>query len=276
MNGRNILFIMLLCILTTNTQKTTAQALKALMARQTGIIEGKAEQNSRKETCCNFYNNDWCDYYLCCRNDKAYNLHPGKNTLFVAPDKSKIYNPAKEEFQYRYYRGIFPKKFNIETPYALPVKNGVRTAWRTDRHETKKTLCFKIEKEDTVYATRGGILCKIPSSRFILIYHPDHTFAAYIGIRDKFVKPGDDVRTGQAIGIARQDNISISFFFLDKNKFEASADMGYPYSHFVPTFRTDRGDVRPVERKFYRVVTDDALIMQDMSKKEQKKYLKHK
>ncbi len=52
--------------------------------------------------------------------------------------------------------------------------------------------------------------------------------------------------------------------------------MGYPYSHFVPTFRTDRGDVRPVERKFYRVVTDDALIMQDMSKKEQKKYLKHK
>lgn len=269
-------FIFTLLILHTSTQPATAQALKALMSHQPNIIESKLELNSRQQYECNYYNYDECDYFLQRRNDKSYNLHPGKNTLYIIQKKDKIYNPAKEATRYHYCRGIFPKNFNISTPYALPVKNGTRTAWITDKKEAFKTLCFKTEKTDTIYATRGGILCKTPSSRFILIYHPDNTFAAYIGLCDKFVSPGDKVITGQPIGIAGKDNISISFFFLDKNKIQATETSGYPYSHFVPTFRTDKGDVRPIERRFYRAVTDDALIMQDMSKKEQKKYLKHK
>lgn len=257
-------------------QHAGAQIAKILMAHDVNMIESRYEKNSRQQYEQNYYNNDWCDYYLFRRNDRSYNLHPGKNTAFIVPQKEKIYNPAKEATQYRYYRGIFPDDFNVNTPYALPVKSGTRTAWRTDRHETYKTLNFKTGRGDTIYATRGGTLCKTPSSRFILVYHPDHTFAVYAGLRDKFAAPGDRIRTAQPIGIAGQDNISISFFFLDKNKFNGPDAAGYPYSHFVPTFRTEQGDIRPIERKFYRAVTDDALIMQDMSKKEQKRYLKHK
>ena len=267
--------LVLLC-LSACLQPAGAQIAKMLMAHDVNMIESRYEKNSRQQYEQNYYNNDWCDYYLYRENDKSYNLHPEKNTVFTVPQKNSIYNPAKEATRYRYYRGAFPEHFNINTPYALPVKNGTKTAWRTDRREAYKTLNFKTEKGDTIYATRGGTVCKTPSSRLILVYHADHTFAVYTGLRDKFATPGDKIRTAQPIGTAGQDNISISFFFLDKNKFDASGATGYPYSHFVPTFRTDKGDVRPDEHKFYRAATDDALIMQDMSKKEQKKYLKNK
>ncbi len=48
------------------------------------------------------------------------------------------------------------------------------------------------------------------------------------------------------------------------------------YSHFTPVFRTTEGDVKPEERKMYTAWVDDGLIMLDMTKREQKKYLKRK
>ena len=65
--------------------------------------------------------------------------------------------------------------------------------------------------------------------------------------------------------------VSISYFFLDKNKFNANLPSGYPYSHFTPVFRTTEGDIKTKEKKEYY-----SVIMQDMSKREQKKYLKKK
>ena len=47
-----------------------------------------------------------------------------------------------------------------------------------------------------------------------------------------------------------------------------------PYSHFIPVFRTTEGDVKPEEKTIYQAVTDHDLIMQDMSKRDKKKYMK--
>ena len=41
-------------------------------------------------------------------------------------------------------------------------------------------------------------------------------------------------------------------------------------------FRTAEGDVKLKERSYYQALTDDELIMQDMDKREKKKYLKQK
>ena len=90
------------------------------------------------------------------------------------------------------------------------------------------------------------------------------------------VQPGEAILTGQPIGLAGSNGISISFFFLDKNKFTGEKFNGYPYSHFIPMFRTAEGDVKLKERSYYHALTDDELIMQDMDKREKKKYLKQK
>ena len=91
-----------------------------------------------------------------------------------------------------------------------------------------------------------------------------------------FIHPGEEVLVGQPVGLAGEMGVSISYFFLDKNKFNANLPSGYPYSHFTPVFRTTEGDIKTKEKKEYYSIIDDALIMQDMSKREQKKYLKKK
>ena len=138
---------------------------------------------------------------------------------------AQVDNSFKSASSYTFYRGKFPKDFNIQTPYALPVKNNQKTAWKTDPREPFKTLNFHIKQGDTIYATRSGIAC-------------------------------------------------ISFFFLDENKFKGGLSSGYPYSHFIPVFRTTEGDVKPEEKTIYQAVTDHDLIMQDMSKRDKKKYMK--
>ena len=70
--------------------------------------------------------------------------------------------------------------------------------------------------------------------------------------------------------------MSLSFFFLDRNKFDGYEAAGYMYTHFIPVFRTSAGDVRPEEQTAYVSVVDDGLIMQDMSRKEQKRYLRER
>lgn len=93
-------------------------------------------------------------------------------------------------------------------------------------------------------------------------------------INENFIEPGEEVQVGQAIGKAGPTGAAISFFFLDENKFKGGLSSGYPYSHFIPVFRTTEGDVKPEEKTIYQAVTDHDLIMQDMSKRDKKKYMK--
>lgn len=253
---------------------TSAQSLRKLLERPVNIIESKWETNPQGARELNYYNEDYCDYYLFRQNDRSYNLNPGKNTIFKIEKDSKAENPFKRASTYRFYRGKFPKNFQINTPYALPVKNDKKTGWQTDPREPLKTMNFRIKEGDTIYATRSGIACQTVHPMHLLIYHPDQTFAAYLVMNEKFIDPGETVRVGQPVGIAGRTGVSISFFFLDENKFQDNLPSGYPYSHFVPVFRTTEGDMKLKEKTFYQPATDDELIMQDMTKREQKKYLK--
>ena len=96
----------------------------------------------------------------------------------------------------------------------------------------------------------------------------------YLVMNENFIEPGEEVQVGQAIGKAGPTGAAISFFFLDENKFKGGLSSGYPYSHFIPVFRTTEGDVKPEEKTIYQAVTDHDLIMQDMSKRDKKKYMK--
>ena len=174
-----------LLIFTLSASYTSAQSLRKLLERPYGIIESKWEKNAQGATELNYYNEDYCDYYLYRANDRSYNLSNGKNTIFKIEKNAQVDNPFKSASSYTFYRGKFPKDFNIQTPYALPVKNNQKTAWKTDPREPFKTLNFHIKQGDTIYATRSGIACKTTNPQQLLIYHPDQTFAAYLVMNEK-------------------------------------------------------------------------------------------
>lgn len=254
----------------------SAQSLRKLMERPFGIVESKWETDTQGNQVLNYYNEDYCDYYLYRMSDRSYNLTPGKNTIFKIEKNASFDNPFKSASSYKYYRGKFPVNFQIDTPYALPVKDGQKTGWQTDPRESVKTLNFRIKEGDLVYATRSGIACKTTNPRQLLVYHADQTFAAYLVMSENFIQPGEEVHVGQPVGKAGSSRVSISFFFLDENKFKGGESSGYPYSHFIPVFRTTEGDVKLKEKTIYQAVIDDELITQDMSKRDKKKYMKHK
>lgn len=276
MKNRQIFWVALLLTLPFQAS-VSAQSFKRILERPVNVIDGVWEQNSEGDQMLNYYNNDYCYYYMRRINDDGYVLRPGKTTVYTRKKNAQYDNLFKSgASQYQFYRGRFLKDFKIDTPYAFPVKNGGRTAWVTDKRERVRTLQFSIQPGDTVYATRGGMACDTVDERLLLIAHADYTFAAYMAMRENFIISGEYVRVGQPVGIAGPTGVSISFFFLDKNKFDGLDANGYVYSHFTPTFRTVEGDVKPEEKKMYEALLDDALIMQDMSKREQKRYLKNK
>ena len=278
----------------------SSQSLMSLMRSQEGNLGGEVEKNwERKAKDLILYNDDYCDFYIVVlRGKKAYDVHPGRNLIVMGRSRKKsdytyskasvsqisinkfsgpLYKRDINSYRLRYYPGRFPKKLDKSFPYALPVKHGKETSWRTDSLETCLTLNFSIPEGDTVYATRSGTVCKAGDGRQVLVYHSDCTFAAYLMLERKFVSPGDEIHTGEPIGVASPEGVSISFYYLDKTQFRRGEKVAdYPYAHFVPVFRTDEGDVRPEEGKPYRAVTDDVLITQEMSKRERSQYLKDK
>lgn len=268
-------YIFILLALTLFSSNMYGQKVGGLILSRTKDIYYKWERNIERDLDLVFYNEDFCDYYLFCKVDNSHILLPGKNTIYTIDKDSEASNAFKYASQYVYFRGIFPKELKIDTPYALPVKNGEKTGWVVDQREPFRTMNFRV-LEDTVYATRGGVACKTPSREHLLIYHADNTFAAYMYMSENFIREGDIVLTGQPIGIAGSRGIPISYFFLDKNKLLSENFMGYPYFHFTPVFRTTEGDVKLKEKTFYYAATDEELIMQDMDKHEKKKYLKQK
>lgn len=253
-----------------------AQSFRKILDRPHDVVKSVWESDNEGNQELNYYNEDYCPYYLYREGDDSYELQPGKNTVFKKMKNSPYDNPFNRPTSFMYFRGFFPKDFQVNTPYALPVKSGTQTAWRIDRRESVRTLQFRMAAGDTVYATRSGVACRTVIPRQLLICHADHTFAAYLVMQENFITPGEKVRTGQPVGIAGPTGVSVSFFFLDKNKFSGLKAAGYMYSHFTPVFRTTEGDVKPEERKMYTAWVDDRLIMLDMTKREQKKYLKRK
>lgn len=276
----------------------SAQSLMSLMDSQEGNLDGEVEKNrERKAKDLILYNNDYCDFYIVVlRGKKAYDVHPGRNLIVMGRSRKKsdytyskasvsqisinkfsgpLYKRDINSYRLRYYPGRFPKKLNESFPYALPVKHGKETAWRTDSLENQLTLNFSIPEGDTVYATRGGVVCKAGDEGQVLVYHADCTFAAYLMLESKFVSPGSEIHAGEPIGVASSEGVSISFYYLDKAQFRRSEKVAdYPYAHFVPIFRTDEGDVRPEEGETYCAVTDDELITQEMGRREKRQYLR--
>ena len=154
---------------------------------------------------------------------------------------------------------------------------------------------FLLERGDTVYAMRRGVVARIvrpdapagedPSLRYtsrrtnVVVEHPDGSQARYACFQDGelLVAEGDEVWPGTPIGLAgsydgRQYKVSVivyGWYFAP----QADPMRDNPRSRcFDPWFATASGAVVPESGMSYQPVMDDSLLQREMSKRELKRW----
>lgn len=162
-------------------------------------------------------------------------------------------------------------------------------------------LSFETVAGDTVYAMRGGFVCEVEDNNsslgrtaddgktlfsrnenFVVICHKDGSMASYKLFKDGgiFVKSGDKVYAGQPLGIVGGENyqggshlrLQLEGCFDDDS---AKIVDGKNYRLFVPVIAvSDTETCKPVQRTEFMALHPQKVIMQEMSKKERKQYLK--
>ena len=155
---------------------------------------------------------------------------------------------------------------------------------------------FVLEKGDTVYAMRRGVVARIdrPKSsdvsrdvRFttesldLLIEHPDGSEGRYICFDPGhlFVEEGSLVLPGTPLGLAgaydqEEYHISVQLIYHVSDPADPKHSRRSPVAatrHFLPLFATAEGSLRLEHGKQYTAVMNDDLLTADMSKREIKK-----
>lgn len=250
----------------------------------------------------NAINHDYCDYYVSLSFNEligytARGSYKGKTAR--ASGTSPIVtlvrsgNSASNSGYSSYiFRGNIHDKVNPVFVYALPIKEADSLRFTPSKNQIFESIFTIKSFNDTIYACREGRICNneltdttpygAKAREKIIINHKDGSFGEYGNYSKRLVYPGEYVKMGQAIAISTPNDknfrkISFSVYFLDKNKVEDS-ETGSKHSGIIPIFQTaNKGNIKLEERTTYIGATiSDEVIMQDMSKKEQKKYLNKK
>ena len=236
-------------------------------------------------------NHDYCEYCIVVDFSlTGYKVVPDKQTIILYPGRNFLFLLKNEKFgssnwYYRYYKGYINANVNADYCYALPVVPGdsVRI-----EHGGRNGTRFNLRQvSDTVYACRGGIVCnddfiaKNLKGKQLTIYHKDGTFAQYSALQEILVTSGSKVKTGMPVAIVNTDYkdahfVELKIYFLDKNKMNDN-ESGDKYTTLRPFFHTQNHEPERLEENIIYIgeITDE-MLMQDMSAKEKKQYLKKK
>jgi hypothetical protein len=248
-------------------------------------------------------NRDFCDYYLYISfvNAEGFSgMAAGVYVPVFPAGKKQILNYRVEtgatrysyNYHYAMYRGDVGKKPNVDFIYSLPVADKEAVTARIAENQDGYQLAFGLTS-DTVYACRGGVMCddnlKDNTSKGrhffnnnrnlsqITVYHADGSFGEYVFKGKSLVYSGQKVKTGSPIAIVeRRGNESLRFsvYFLDKNKLKNNT-IGNKHTHFRPFFQTaNEGKTRLENGRTYLCEYTNEMLMQEMSKREKKNFLK--
>jgi hypothetical protein len=221
---------------------------------------------------------------------------------------SPINKEQSTNFNYttQYIAGTTEVKFDPNAIYLLPVRPSSSTRVGTvtsvekyiKKEATDKVLgySFETEQNDTIYATRKGIVWDIDDSKEdyggeffksaqnkLYIYHKDGTIAQYTRIKQHsaLVKNGDKVEAGQPIALAynKQEDMAtflVIYSYYDKNKSKEAAGT-LQFTQYFPKFLVNDNkltELTPTES--YTSMHPTAVITLEMTKREKKKYLEKK
>lgn len=203
-----------------------------------------------------------------------------------------------------YLSPIAPGKKVVANPMVSLKKYLNNKMKKGEKEDTNRPtgLTIKTQEGDTIYAIRSGIVGRIQDNsasqgngrafdrneNFVEIYHKDGSEAKYKLFKDHgiFVSEGDIVVAGQPIGIIGGENyehgshlrlILSGWFRPQKGDPERDIYNNKIYRIFIPVFcLPDNETYRPTALTRFVSVHPEAVIMQEMSKREKKKYLKGK
>ena len=250
-------------------------------------------------------NDDYCDYYFYmelgnvvafrgARSPYFTSVRPGSGSIMKL---TPISQNALTSANYRFwvFRGNINSELNADFRYALPIKIG-DSVRAFEKENSNYTLIFDLGNTttDTIYASRRGVVCNDILSDYsakghdgfkgqaqqITVYHKDGSFGEYKGFTTPLVSPGSNVEMGTPIALVRKEGenpkiVEFAVYFLDKNKVE-NKEIGDKHSHLRPFFHTPQGDIRLENNISYVSERTDEMMIQDMSKREAKKYQKSK
>lgn len=261
-------------------------------------------------------NSDFCDYFVTLSfNGLSNTTAPPTAQVNVRPGLSQILKltpvrknePIRFGYSYSYIKGNSNPKINAQFRYLLPVKEGKSTSANELKNLTEflgkpvppnwYALSFTMNEGDTVYAARGGVVCRInpagkvtgntgtiytSSTNSVEIFHEDGTIAKYDLLKNKGIlaRSGQKINAGDPVGIIGKvyDSVVLNFivYYLDKNLIQN--DLGFlsaGYSSYKPKFAlTEKTGSLLTPGEMYTALKPVSVIMQEMSKKEKERYLK--
>lgn len=232
--------------------------------------------------------------------------HNGVRFLTLrASDES--YGPGYR-YNYWYYNCRINPLVDTAFVYRMPAAVGklvqvLRTVYVLDKYskprdEQKEVgLMFPLDKGDTVFAMRKGVVTEIKVPRspirgesnvsfttesvIITVEHPDGSYARYICFDPDglLVEAGDDVLPGTPLGrVGTYDgehhNLSVQLcrYVSEARPTRDPNEYTVEMVYFKPRFSTSEGVVTPVPGRLYTPVSDDAIVTREMSKKELRRW----
>lgn len=227
-------------------------------------------------------------HYLNGYNGRLFLLRPSD------PDRSIGFS-----FSYKFIRGRLKPKVNSEVVYALPFDNSkkvkVEELSEVGNTFTGKALprnwrAYQFKSEaDTVFAARRGVVVDVvegfgidTASHFqrnrnsLIVEHNDGTLAKYLGFAKNgvFPKLGDKVEVDTALGTLRDGAVKGALHFMTYFLIGFEYEKEETANEFItPVFATSDGSMTLTPQKTYISDHSELLIMQEMSKRERKKYL---
>lgn len=233
-------------------------------------------------------------------------IRPGKSTVLTIKKSSTSNNSIKYRYKYNYRKGCANPIINKDIVYLIPVSPKKETSIKyLNNFSSSKfgkelpkdwvVYGFKLMKGDTVYASRSGVVSKIKkpdkivgeyavydSNRgYIQVFHKDCSFMSYVSLDKFFVKEGDEVITGQPIGIMganknKERTTLIMSAFYNDIKVLTNGKMESNRVYLPLKFDVNGSPQSLFEENAYHSVHRFETITQEMRKREIKKYKKQK
>lgn len=290
-----ILVVILLTVGKANAQVVPLNAAVEVSA----YIDGGRERLS-----FNTHNKDFCDYYVRIQFLEANGFEGISHNQFISTTvgrgklEIRTFKVKSHPFTYRYsreiYRGNITKKPNTDFIYALPVavKDTVGQTVSDFPDERFPSIIYFSLPSDTLYACRGGVMCDDnltdqagrnfkPAGDVsqITLYHNDGSFSGYVFIGKPLVSAGQKINMGSPIAVIERylDRYTVNFtaYYLDRNRTVSNSP--YKHTYFIPYFQTaNEGKTKLKTGGTYTCELTDEMKMEEMSKREKKKFTKNK
>lgn len=173
-----------------------------------------------------------------------------------------------------------------------------------EKNDSWKSYVVLLNKPDSIFCMRKGIVVKLTNEydnemsttneytskrNSMLIEHQDGTFAEYKGFqKDSFkVKLGQLVFPYTLLGVValfdKTDNkyrFDFNLYYLnnvdnlDRDEHQSIKNYKHQYKYIAPKFFTSDGSITIETTKEYTATCNEAILLQEMSRSEKKKYFK--